>query len=99
MCSPTDPKVACDERRAAFRRGDFGPDFDLDAWTFIPEVISSFRDPCDKAIWQQDRGNYTGEAFSWHCCPWCGNDLPSPVMLREMHERKAWGDKQQEDGA
>lgn len=98
-CSMTDPMIACDERKASYRRGEFGPDFELDAWVFNTDYHTSTREPTDRAIWTADRGNYTGEPFRWHCCPFCGKDLPNPGYLKRMHEKKAWGDKQPGDGS
>lgn len=94
LCSTINPLIQCEARASAYKRGEFYPDFEMQDWVFSIDAVDSMREPCDKAIWQEDRGNWTGEPFRWTCCPFCGEVLPSTGLIKQLHERNAWGEDQ-----
>lgn len=90
ICSSVNPTVACEARVLAYKRSEFFADLTLGYWHFSEDHLPSVREPVDKAIWQEDRGNYAGEPFEWTCCPFCGEDLPPISLLKQTLPRKKW---------
>jgi len=71
----------CKERYRAMSRGEFLYSGQHDAW-FFPDM--RFRSMSVAALYfASERGidDHSGQPYLWHCCPWCGADLPQPERL------------------
>lgn len=87
------PTCGCEERIAAQKDGWFVYVYDRDGWVFTDGPMR--RMSTLAAYYASERGveNHTGEPFVWHCCCFCGLDLPTPD-----HDAKWLPDNGQGDG-
>lgn len=71
------PQCDCRARHEAHERAEFFFCYEFDGWIF---TTGPFRERTKAgAYFAIERGvdDHTNEPFVWHCCPFCGMDLPS----------------------
>jgi len=64
----------CKARHAAEKNGFFVRNAELHGWVFVD---SSLRHRSTAAA-MRGIESHEGEPYVWHCCFWCGRDLPEP---------------------
>jgi hypothetical protein len=86
------PQCDCAERHDATKAALFFFWSDGGGWVFVDGPMRQLTRGA--RYWKDERPieDHTGEMFVWHCCPFCGLDLPQPIKPLEKWQSDASGD-------
>ena len=70
----------CPHRHAAQKLGQFFYMALFKGWVFDDGPFRAMSESARYFRFERDLEDHTGEPFVYHTCPWCGCDLPSPIV-------------------